>query len=210
MGLFAKNVAPSNTTAKNAREAEEIRRLQNEVRRLEARIEELTSLAFIDSLVQLPNRRSFESALERLIGQAERYGETSSMIFVDVDGLKSINDRFGHATGDRALVAVAELLGATVRKSDMVARLSGDEFAILLPHADELKAWTLGLRIVETIADSGLNVNGKLVPLSVAVGVGPIHRDDTIETVMSRADQAMYGIKHKGRPKSAQSVKRFR
>jgi len=169
--------------------------LRAEVDRLRQRVAELDEMAHSDPLVKLPNRRSFDAALQRLVGRVERYDEAASMIFIDVDGLKQINDRHGHQAGDISLVEIAQILQTSVRKSDFVARLSGDEFAILMSHADELMAWTMGLRIVESVVGANLRVDGKRVPLSVAVGVAQIRQSDSSQAVISRADQAMYAIK---------------
>lgn len=177
---------------------EEIQRLRSELERSQAHAAELDRLAHQDALVDLANRRSFLARLRELIARVERYGGPAAMLFVDVDGLKAINDGFGHIAGDRALVEVARLLVASVRKADFVARLSGDEFGVLLEHADELGAWEIALRVVETVDDCQFEVNGVALPLSVAVGVGAIQGTDTPESVLARADQSMYRIKTPG------------
>ena len=174
---------------------DEIERLRGEVAAGEARLLELDRLAHRDPLVDLPNRRSFIASLEHLIARVERYGLDAAMLFVDVDGLKAINDKFGHNAGDKALVQVAQLIVASVRKADFVARLAGDEFGILLDHADELSAWKMALRVIETVDDCQFCVNGACLPLSVAIGVGMIEAGDTPETVLARADREMYRIK---------------
>ena len=175
---------------------DEIARLRAELAKCERRISELDELAHRDALVQLPNRRSFLANLERLIARVERYDESAAILFVDVDGLKAINDRFGHDTGDQALVQVACLLTATVRAGDLVARLGGDEFAALLEHTDELSAWQLALRVTETLDETrSFCVNGTSLPLSAAVGVATIQPGDSAESVLKRADQEMYRIK---------------
>jgi diguanylate cyclase (GGDEF)-like protein len=174
---------------------DEIERLRAQLAAGEARLVELDRLAHRDPLVDLPNRRSFIANLEHLIARVERYGFEAAMLFVDVDGLKAINDRFGHNAGDKALVQVARLIVASVRKADFVARLAGDEFGILLEHADELSAWKMALRVIETVDDCEFCVGGAGLPLSVAIGVGMIAGDDTPETVLARADTEMYRIK---------------
>ena len=179
---------------------EEIRRLRSELEKSKARAAELAGLALRDPLVGLANRRSFLATLANLIARVERYGGPAAMLFVDVDGLKAINDTFGHVAGDKTLVEVARLLVASVRKADFVARLSGDEFGVLLEHADELSAWETALRVVETVDDSQFCVNGTCLSLSVAVGVGTIQAGDTPEAVLARADTSMYRIKAPGRP----------
>ena len=115
----------------------EIIGLRGKIAQLQERVEQLDMLAHEDSLVGLPNRRGFMRALERLIDRVVRYDEKAALLFVDVDGLKVINDSFGHQAGDEALMQTARLLVGGVRRSDIVARLGGDEFAILLGHADE-------------------------------------------------------------------------
>ena len=174
---------------------DEIERLRDQLAKGEARLSELDRLAHRDPLVDLPNRRSFLTSLEQLIAKVERYGVDAAMLFVDVDGLKAVNDRLGHNAGDKALIKIARLLVASVRKADFVARLAGDEFGILLEHADELNAWTMALRVVETVDECEFCVNNVCVPLSVAIGVGVIEPGDTPETVLARADSEMYRIK---------------
>jgi len=174
---------------------EEIERLRAELEAGEARLSELDRLAHRDSLVDLPNRRSFLASLEQLIARVERYGVQAALLFVDVDGLKAVNDKFGHNAGDKALAKIAALLVASVRKADFVARLAGDEFGILLENADELNAWKMALRVVETVDECQFCVDGICLPLSVAIGVGMIEDGDTPETVLARADKEMYRIK---------------
>jgi diguanylate cyclase (GGDEF)-like protein len=169
--------------------------LKAKIAELEAQIRELELLAHIDPLVELPNRRSIFRDLERVIAHLVRSGGQAAVIFVDVDGLKKINDVHGHPVGDAALVKIARTLVQTVRKSDVVGRLSGDEFIILLPDADELGAWNMALRIAECIIASPLKTDGLQVNLSVAVGVTTVRAGDRPDDVISRADQAMYKIK---------------
>jgi diguanylate cyclase (GGDEF)-like protein len=177
----------------------ETERLRREVRTLRAQVRELESVAIIDELVGLPNRRSFLKSLSKLIDRVSRYDESAAMIFVDVDGLKQINDSFGHVVGDAALVRVAQMLGKSVRQSDCVGRLSGDEFGILLEHTDELGGWQMALRIVERVTSSEFLVGGRSLRLSVAVGVGMIKPEDTPQDAIRRADEQMYRIKSPSR-----------
>lgn len=174
---------------------EEIKRLRAEIAVLEQRVQLLDELAHCDPLIGLPNRRSFLARLEGLIASVERYGDPAAMLFVDLDGLKRINDRFGHKAGDQALIQVSEMLVSTVRKSDFVARIGGDEFGVLLERADEQGAWEMALRIVETVTQSQFCFDGTCLPLSVAVGVGTINAGDDPQTVIDRADKEMYRVK---------------
>lgn len=167
-------------------------RLKAEIETLNERVETLDSLAHQDSLVAMPNRRGFLRELDRLIAHAARYGEEAAMLFVDVDGLKSINDSFGHRAGDEALIQVASLLAAGVRKSDLVARLGGDEFGILLVKSDEAHAEDTAKRLGDTICNCEFRHDRQELPLSVAIGVTMIGKADTVEDVMDRADAEMY------------------
>ena len=181
-----------NDDADVQRLVEEISRLRAQVAQLQERVEQLDHLAHQDSLIDLPNRRGFLRELERLIARVSRYDAKAAMLFVDVDGLKTINDSCGHLAGDQALIHVAELLASGVRKSDVVARIGGDEFGILLENADEPSAHETAARLIDMIADCEFLHEGEALPLSVAIGVGMIGASDTAESVMDRADEEMY------------------
>ena len=176
----------------SGRLAGEVARLQAEIVELSKRVEQLDALAHQDSLCDLPNRRGFMRVLERTIDRVKRYEEQAAILFVDLDGLKMINDSSGHGAGDEALIEVSKMLVGGVRKSDLVARIGGDEFAILLIHSDEESAVETASRLVDMIADCDFRHDGELLPLSVAIGVGMIHPEDTPEQAIARADAEMY------------------
>jgi len=171
---------------------EEISLLRAKVARLQETVEQLDQLAHRDSLIDLPNRRGFMRELERLIARVDRYGVNGAMLFVDLDGLKMINDTFGHRAGDEALIQVANLLASGVRHSDVVARIGGDEFGILLENSDEDAAHETASRLVNQISDCDFMHDGEPLPLSVAIGVGMIDALDTPDAIMERADEEMY------------------
>lgn len=171
---------------------EEISRLRGEVARLEQRIEDLDQLAHRDALVPLLNRRGFTRLLEKLIDRTNRYGDGGAMLFLDIDGLKMVNDSFGHHAGDAALIHLAELLRGDVRTSDSVARFGGDEFAILLERADHDQAVETASRLADLIAGSEFRCDGQVIPLSAAIGIAMIEPGDCAQAVLIRADRAMY------------------
>lgn len=173
----------------------EINRLRSEVARLESRVEELDRLAHHDPLCPAVNRRGMLRELEKLIARHDRFGEPAAMLFVDLDGLKVLNDSFGHSGGDAALVHVTELLVAGTRATDCVARLGGDEFCVLLANADEQSALDTAERLVNRIADQDFIFEGHAMPLSVAIGLTMIETNDLPEQVLARADKAMYRVK---------------
>ena len=171
---------------------EEIARLRGQVARLESRCEQLDREAHHDALVPVANRRGLVRQLEMLIARRERHDEHAALLFVDVDGLKYLNDTFGHAAGDAALIYLAKLMVGAVRQTDLVARLGGDEFAILLDHADASAATETAKRLVNAVAGSDFIHQGRPLPLSVAVGFTVIEQGDTAEAVLDRADREMY------------------
>jgi diguanylate cyclase (GGDEF)-like protein len=170
----------------------EVSRLRAEVARLEVRVEELDRLANMDSLVPVANRRGLIAQLDMMIARHERHGTPAALLFVDVDGLKALNDAFGHAAGDAALVHLTEMMVASVRQTDLVARIGGDEFAILLDHADEQSACDTAGRLADRVAGCEFCFEGKCLPLSIATGFTQIQRGDSPVAVLDRADEAMY------------------
>ena len=170
----------------------EVGQLRAQLAALEEQVAALDSLAHQDPLVAMPNRRGFQRELERLIAHGARYGGEAAMLFVDLDGLKAINDSFGHRAGDEALIRVASLLAEGIRRSDLVARIGGDEFGILLERTDEEKARETATRLGDTICNCEFRHDREEVPLSVTIGIAMISKTDTVEEVMARADAEMY------------------
>jgi diguanylate cyclase (GGDEF)-like protein len=177
----------------------EVDRLRQEVERGLQRISYLEKLADEDTLAPVANRRAFVRELTRYIAFAERYGTPSSLIYFDVNGLKAINDMHGHAAGDAALLQIANALVANVRKSDVVARMGGDEFAVLLSHADEAIAAAKARDIVAKIESAPLEWNGTRIELGLAFGVHTFRGGEDTDAALAAADKAMYARK-KGSP----------
>lgn len=189
--------------ARDDRIADERLRDENDLLRasiaeLRGRISELEQIADTDTLTPLPNRRRFLRELERVVSQANRHGTPAAILYVDLDGLKGINDRYGHFAGDAALIHVARLLASLIRTSDIAARIGGDEFALILDHLDHNSAIETAERIGRCIAGSPLDIGGTHVPLDVSIGTATILSGDTTEDVMQRADRNMYRAKLDG------------
>jgi diguanylate cyclase (GGDEF)-like protein/PAS domain S-box-containing protein len=156
--------------------------------------EQLRFLAEHDALTGARNRRRFERDVSEQVGRARRYGEQAALLIIDVDGFKQINDEHGHKAGDRALKEIAAVLKQRLRDTDVIARIGGDEFAVLLPYAgaDQAAAVTADLRrvIAESTADLGAGV---MISLSASIGVALITNDtESDEAVLAQADRAMY------------------
>lgn len=156
-------------------------------------------MAFTDPLTKANNRTAFNDSLMREIKRAHRNGSHLSMIFVDVDHFKSINDQYGHECGDLALASVAGWLKDSVRGSDAVYRYGGEEFVILLSDTDIDGALTIGERIRADIESHTLAYGMDVLNLTASLGVATLQGDDTVDSLLKRADAAMYQAKKLGR-----------
>ncbi len=173
----------------------EIDDLRGEVSRLKGRLAEVADLADRDALTPLLNRRALVRELGRIRTFAQRYGTAASLVYFDLDDLKGVNDRFGHAAGDAALKAVAERLLASVRDSDIVGRMGGDEFAVILVQADQAVAEAKAQSLARAIEGEPLSFGDWSAPLHVSYGVREITQDAEPEALIAAADAAMYAKK---------------
>ena len=173
-------------------DGDRIAALTAEVEALKAEVERLRLLADHDTLTPVLNRRAFVRELMRTIAYCRRYGATAAVLYLDLDGFKQVNDRFGHPAGDAALVRMAELLVAHVRESDVVARLGGDEFAVLLLQADAEAAAAKAQSLAEAIAAEDFSLDGRGVRLGGSFGVRAFDGHTDPEAWLAEADAAMF------------------
>jgi diguanylate cyclase (GGDEF)-like protein len=169
--------------------------LRTEVGRLKARLAETEELADRDALTPLLNRRALIRELGRIRTFAQRYGAPASLVYFDLDDLKGVNDRFGHAAGDAVLKAVAERLVANVRESDLVGRMGGDEFAVILVQADQPTAEAKAASLSRAIERDPLQFGDWTAPIHLSFGVREITQDLEPEAIVAAADAAMYARK---------------
>ena len=157
----------------------------------------LRSLSLIDDLTGLYNRRGFSDLGEQYLKLARRSGRGVTMVYVDLDRFKTINDSLGHHVGDRALLKVSDILRATFRRSDIIARLGGDEFGVLALEAADESSETLVERLRERVEDFN---ESSPEPYQLSVSIGMSHHDDDprvrLEDMVAEADAAMYREKH--------------
>jgi diguanylate cyclase (GGDEF)-like protein len=185
---------------------EAITRLQGEVQSLEeelestkARLESAERAADQDQLLPVLNRRAFMRELTRHIAYAARYGTPASLLYFDFDDFKRINDTYGHAAGDAVLSHFGATLTAHVRESDVIGRLGGDEFGVILTHAGEQNARRKASLLLEFLNANPARWNGQILPFGVSCGALELKPSDSAETAMARADEAMYSAKRAGR-----------
>jgi len=157
-------------------------------------------LSETDDLTGLYNMRGFSITLDRAFGQAVRYARPMSIVMIDSDNLKMVNDSYGHEAGNELLRLISQSIKRELRTSDVVARYGGDEFVALLPDTNNVGAGEVAERIRAGIAGTPLQMRGEDVPITVSVGVAtyPDH-GRSIDVVMQRADSAMYGAKKRGK-----------
>lgn len=174
---------------------QEVESLRKEVRTAQSKLIEMERLADTDTLAPVANRRAFVRELSKSISYAKRHNVSASLLYFDVNDLKVVNDEMGHAAGDKVLSHVANTLLINLRESDVVGRLGGDEFAALLMQATEEQAMEKGTQLVRLIADTPVNVSGKMVNIKVAFGAYTFQDVEDASVALDQADRRMYAHK---------------
>jgi diguanylate cyclase (GGDEF)-like protein len=173
----------------------EVIRLEAELSALRAKIRELELCVDIDALTEVFNRRGFDREFKRASAYVARYGGAVALVYVDLDGFKSVNDCHGHAAGDAVLKAIGSVLLASVRTSDMVARLGGDEFAVMLWNLSEQDALAKAAALEDLIAAHLVLWGGRTLSVGASTGVAVLSGMEDPAAVLARADGAMYARK---------------
>jgi diguanylate cyclase (GGDEF)-like protein len=176
-------------------------RLARTIRELEASKKALAEQATTDSLTKLKNRRAFFENGTKAVALARRYVSDLSVLLLDIDHFKKINDTYGHAVGDDALIMVAQILIEMSRTEDTVARIGGEEFALLLPDTNRLGTAVLAERIRSAIEREQFITGDKIVPITVSIGIATFGVDptDSIDQLLGVADNRLYLAKNAGR-----------
>ena len=175
--------------------------LQREVEERKQAQSALERLATIDTLTGLANRRYFLELAERAFYQAQRYNRPLSVVMIDVDNFKQINDTFGHAAGDQVLAGISKRMQQVLRRSDILGRYGGDEFVVLLPETGQEGARRMTERLREAVARNVETIGNLDLPVSLSVGVSSSFgmTNITLDQLLQRADKALYTSKQSGR-----------
>ena len=170
-------------------------RLQEQAVEIEAHM----SRSLTDALTGLPNRREFNDRLEQRMSAWNRRQDVFSLLLVDVDHFKKLNDRYGHLTGDQVLAAIGRALRGAIRREDSVARFGGEEFAILLPSTSLNDAISAAQKVREAVARVAISRNNQQINVTVSGGLATIEPNERVEALIQRADSALYAAKGAGR-----------
>ncbi|MEP6149186.1 MAG: diguanylate cyclase, partial [Nisaea sp.] len=160
------------------------------------------SMALIDSLTGLYNRRYLETYLKGLMDNAVERRKPLALLMLDIDHFKAVNDTHGHLVGDKVLKSVAEALINSLRSVDMIARIGGEEFVVVMPDTSEEFAEAVAERLRHRVSETNVYCDGVEEPVTVNISIGLTMRtgdDKTVEDLMQRADKALYGAKNAGR-----------
>jgi diguanylate cyclase (GGDEF)-like protein len=161
--------------------------------------ERMQRQAQTDGLTGLLNHRTFYETLEKELRRSQRYGGLVSMIMIDVDNLKKINDNLGHRAGDLAIKTISRKLSECIRNVDTAARYGGDEFSVILPNTSLADAVVVAERMVQTVSGTNISWENEPLPLSVSAGVGQYDGGFSPEDVTNHSDEALYAAKQCGK-----------
>ncbi len=173
--------------------------LEGETQRLRTDLDEQHTLSLLDPLTAVFNRMGYNEGMGREFARRKRYGGELSLLIFDLDLFKKINDTYGHAAGDKVLASVAALLRKQIRHCDILCRLGGEEFAVILPETDVRGAAIVGEKLRGSIAGSQFRFKEQPVAVTVSIGAAQFRGDDAQEDVFERADRALYLAKKRGR-----------
>ena len=176
-------------------------RLARTIHELEVSKAALAEQATTDSLTHLSNRRQFYTQAEQNLATCRRYSHDMSVLLLDIDHFKKVNDTYGHHAGDEVLVRIAQLLKGMARLGDTVARFGGEEFSVLLPETKRLGAAVMAQRIRAVIEKEEIIVEGRQIPVTVSIGVATLAAEEveSIDQLLNIADRRLYLAKNNGR-----------
>jgi diguanylate cyclase len=178
---------------------ERLAQLEKESDALRSRMVEAHHMALQDAVTGLPNRLAYEERVEQELARWKRFASPLTLVVWDVDDFKSINDRFGHQAGDKALRVIAQSLRTRLRETDFIARFGGEEFVCLLCGAQGEEALKVAEEMRRSVESNAFHSQGKPVRVTISCGVASFQQGDRLDKVFSRADKALYQAKRNGK-----------
>ncbi|MBV1928458.1 MAG: GGDEF domain-containing protein, partial [Gammaproteobacteria bacterium] len=170
-----------------------------EVEGLRHQLMEKQQVLALDPLTGVGNRGGFDKRMEEELARSQRIGFPLSLLLIDIDKFKFVNDTFGHKAGDRVLQTIAKLMSGRVRDTDYIARYGGDEFVILLPGTSAQDAVAVAQAFCDAVKRCGFHSRGQSVEVSLSIGIAELKEGEASDALFERADAAMYEVKNKGR-----------
>jgi diguanylate cyclase len=194
------------TEQHNHQSSEMMKKLRRQLQQMEGQCESLKQQilekhqqTLSDPLTGIRNRLAYEEAIRLEIDRHKRYKRPLTLLMMDLDHFKFVNDTYGHSAGDKVLQFVAKILAANIRSVDFLARYGGEEFVIILPELDIKAGQLVAAKICDAVQASKLKVEGNIVRMTISGGLAQIRKEDTAESLFERADTAMYLAKERGR-----------
>lgn len=176
-----------------------MRRLEHDTFDLRRQVAQSYREAMRDPLTGLPNRRAYDERVAQEYARWKRFGDPLALLVLDIDNFKSINDTFGHSSGDKALAMIGKILGERVRETDFIARYGGEEFVALLTGAQREDVLRVAEAMRAGVQDGGLHAKGRPVEVTVSVGAAMFGVGDSLDAAFDRADRALYAAKRQGK-----------
>ena len=177
----------------------ELQRANELIKSLESEIEELQKQSNIDPLTKLYNRKALEIDAKELLKHSNQRNLNISLLMIDADDFKKINDTFGHLAGDKVLVLLAKLFKLSIREYDRAYRYGGEEFLIIFNRAEKEDAKKVAERIMKTVRENKLIYKGQTIRITLSMGLTSHQKGDTLVSMIERADAAVYQAKHEGK-----------
>jgi diguanylate cyclase (GGDEF)-like protein/PAS domain S-box-containing protein len=178
----------------------DITQLKNTEKALKDALRYVKKLAATDALTGISNRRHFMDLANKEFNRSKRYGHPLSILALDIDHFKSINDNYGHQAGDKVLESISACCQSLLCATDVFGRLGGEEFSILLPEANTQSAQEMAQRVLDSVANLSVEYEGKIITFTTSIGISEVNDDcKSLEALMQHSDQALYQAKHNGR-----------
>ncbi len=179
---------------------QQLNTLRNQIARTQKKAEKLEKVSLLDPLTGIANRRGLQKILRKEWDESKHSGDVFSVLVIDIDNFKLINDRFGHWAGDKCLLELVKRVKLSLRGTDFLSRLGGDEFVTVLPNTDQAGAATVAETLRRSIVQTRFLYGGERVPLTISIGLSTVQTSDqNFKAVLERADNALHNTKQKGR-----------